>query len=83
MDRESPAPLSALPPRPAYVVIHPFASAPEKAWPAECFRTLAALQKELQKRVKPPGPPDQSGVVQAYQITEWVTGTFTIGSAGP
>ena len=32
--------------RPPYVVIHPFASAPEKAWPAECFRLLAAQQKK-------------------------------------
>ena len=44
---------------------------------------LEALVDEVKKRVKPPGTPDKSGIVKAYQITEWVTGIFTVGTSTP
>jgi hypothetical protein len=44
---------------------------------------LDALADEIKKRLKPPGPPDKTGIVKAYQITEWVSGIFTIGSSAP
>jgi hypothetical protein len=44
---------------------------------------LDALQIELKKRIVVPGPPDKTGLVKAYQCTEWVSGVFTLGTSAP
>jgi ADP-heptose:LPS heptosyltransferase len=59
------------PDRAPYAVLHPFASAPEKAWPSERF---VAVANRLQEMGLPPvilaGPADNPSAFGAFQISQ-------------
>lgn len=64
--------LSAQPnqtPRSPYAVLHPFASTPEKTWPAERFIAIAThLLKTGLEAVFIAGPADEIGAFQQFQV---------------
>jgi ADP-heptose:LPS heptosyltransferase len=57
------------PPLPPYVVLHPFASSPEKAWPPDRFAALAAhLRGAGLEPVILAGPADETAPFTAFRV---------------